>query len=186
MDKKWEDITIDPLQEHNAESHRITVESIQSALANLLADKKLSEISIKEIVEKAGVSRSAFYRNYQSKDEVLQSIVYTSFRDMISQINKNIDPSSREDWIKVIENMAIRCAKLYSVMTPDAWQSVTMLQCLNEYFTDMFPRTLESDTVYFRFIMGGTHNCIQYWLDSGMKETPKEIAEMILSCVWRQ
>lgn len=55
----------------NAESNKITKESIQEALICLLSEKDLDKISICELVQKAGVSRTAFYRNYSSKDEVL-------------------------------------------------------------------------------------------------------------------
>ena len=57
----------------NAESKRITRECMESALILLLENKTFAEISVSELVKRAGVSRTAFYRNYQSKEEVLQS-----------------------------------------------------------------------------------------------------------------
>ena len=51
----------------NAESKRITRECIESALILLLENKSFADISISELVKRAGVSRTAFYRNYESK-----------------------------------------------------------------------------------------------------------------------
>lgn len=57
----------------NEESNKITRECIQTALIHLLSEKDMDKISITEIVSRAGVSRTAFYRNYSSKEAVLSS-----------------------------------------------------------------------------------------------------------------
>ena len=93
---KWMDIEISPLQEYNAESHRVTLESIQLAIISLLREKSFSEITIQELVKKAGVSRSAFYRNYQSREEVLQFIVHNFFADLAKQMRLYTDEIFQE------------------------------------------------------------------------------------------
>lgn len=55
----------------NSEINAITRESIYLALQQLLETKTLAEITITEITSKAGVSRMAYYRNYQNKEEIL-------------------------------------------------------------------------------------------------------------------
>ncbi|CRH91822.1 mycofactocin system transcriptional regulator [Chlamydia trachomatis] len=57
----------------NKESNQLTRESIETALVFLLEKKDLNQISISELVKKAGVSRNAFYRNYKSKEEILEN-----------------------------------------------------------------------------------------------------------------
>nr|WP_082326184.1 TetR/AcrR family transcriptional regulator [Streptococcus sp. X13SY08] len=56
----------------NKESNQLTKESIETALLFLMEKKDLHQISISELVRKAGVSRNAFYRNYKSKEEILE------------------------------------------------------------------------------------------------------------------
>lgn len=55
----------------------IITDSIVTALFWLLKDKQLSEISVSDLVAKAGVSRSSFYRNFNSFEDV----VYSFFMD---------------------------------------------------------------------------------------------------------
>lgn len=184
MDAKWTAKIIDPLQEYNAETHRLTIESIQRAMIQLLQAKSFQAITIKELVERAGVSRSAFYRNYQTKEEVLQSIVYNSFAETTQEIRGMTDLESRDGWIKLIEQLALKCADMYSIMKSEAWQGGTLLQCMNEYMTDALPAMGIADALQPRFWMGGIYNSIQYWLDTGMKETPKILAEQIMRCIW--
>lgn len=60
------------LYNSNKESNQLTRESIETALLFLLEKKDMAQISISELVKKAGVSRNAFYRNYKSKEEILE------------------------------------------------------------------------------------------------------------------
>ena len=59
-----------------------------------------------------------------------------------------------------------------------------MLQCMNDYFTEMSRQlALDGDELQMRFWMGGMYNILQYWLDTGMKETPRELAMKIMSYI---
>ncbi|NQG96987.1 TetR/AcrR family transcriptional regulator [Streptococcus suis] len=60
------------LTKANQEVNKLTRESIETALLFLMEKKDLKQISISELVKKAGVSRNAFYRNYKSKEEILE------------------------------------------------------------------------------------------------------------------
>ena len=57
----------------NEESNKLTRECLQTALILLMAEKDIDKISVTELVAKAGVSRTAFYSNYTSKEEILTS-----------------------------------------------------------------------------------------------------------------
>lgn len=54
------------------ELHDSVLESITTALLQLMKTKKLQSISVSELCLKAGVSRISFYRNFQSKDDILR------------------------------------------------------------------------------------------------------------------
>ena len=56
---------------NNAEKNTYAKRQIKQAIIALLKEKDLNAISIGEIAEKAGVSRNAFYRNYDSKEGII-------------------------------------------------------------------------------------------------------------------
>lgn len=58
----------------NEETNRITKECIQSALILLMGEMPFHKITITEIVRRSGVSRTAFYRNFSSKEDVLSDL----------------------------------------------------------------------------------------------------------------
>ena len=68
------------LEKTNQEINQLTKEAIgelenRSQLQDQSqANNELGKITISELAAKAGVSRNAFYRNYKSKEEILETI----------------------------------------------------------------------------------------------------------------
>ena len=58
------------MQKRN-EVNALTKECIVTALLRLMEKQSYESISITDITNLAGVSRMAYYRNYNSKDEIL-------------------------------------------------------------------------------------------------------------------
>lgn len=64
----------DVLRLNNQESNRLTKECLTLALIYLMNEKPYDKITITELVKRSGVSRTAFYRNYSSKDDILSEL----------------------------------------------------------------------------------------------------------------
>ena len=86
-ERKISEKSLENLKRSNQESNAITRESLEISLLQLLDKKDLKKITISELVERAGVSRAAFYRNYESKEELLESI----FQSTVSNITKSLE-----------------------------------------------------------------------------------------------
>ncbi|CQR25210.1 transcriptional regulator [Streptococcus varani] len=107
------------LYQSNKEANQITRESIETALLHLMEKKELPQISISELVKKAGVSRNAFYRNYKSKEEILE-LAYErasqqwmdKWKELQSKMHKTGVPQTFSDFLqqqkeKVADNPAL-------------------------------------------------------------------------------
>ena len=82
------------LRLNNQESNNLTRECISMALMYLMSEKPYESISISEIAKRAGVSRTAFYRNYQTKDDVVREIgkqVIDTLSEIINKVETNAD-----------------------------------------------------------------------------------------------
>ena len=71
------------LRMSNRESNQLTRECLQTALIYLMSQMPFEKITITELVRRSGVSRTAFYRNYSSKEEILNELC-TSFLDSLA------------------------------------------------------------------------------------------------------
>ncbi len=57
---------------NNQQKNTWVKQQITSALLDLLREKKLADISVSELTDRAGVGRVSFYRNYQTKEDILR------------------------------------------------------------------------------------------------------------------
>ena len=57
---------------NNEQKNTYVKRQITDALLSLLKEKPLSDISVSELTDKAGIGRVSFYRNYQSKEDILR------------------------------------------------------------------------------------------------------------------
>ena len=63
------------------ETNAFVKECITEALLQLMKEKTLYEIAITEIVERAGVARVSFYRNFTSKENVIEQHLILLIRE---------------------------------------------------------------------------------------------------------
>ena len=69
---------------------------ITDALIELMGEKAFSKISIRDIVERAGLTRQTFYHNFDSKEEVLLHKSDSLFGDsqVVYKTTKSIENGS--------------------------------------------------------------------------------------------
>lgn len=62
---------------------RRSIEALRRALLDLVMEKPLEDVSIRDIAGRAGVSYPTFFRHYASKNEVLESIATEEVRRLL-------------------------------------------------------------------------------------------------------
>lgn len=99
---------------------RRTQKLIREALIGLLEERSFDGITVGEIAERAMVSRAAFYRYYQDKYDLVETI----FEEMLTAVQRDIEPIRREvishfdaesSWLDLFGRVA------ESQPTPRAW-----------------------------------------------------------------
>lgn len=66
--------------------------NITKALFQLMHEKSFSDITITELIRVAGVARVSFYRNYESKEDVLLTLI----DDVLEQFQNTIDSNEAD------------------------------------------------------------------------------------------
>lgn len=62
-------------------------EALRGALLLLVDEKPFEQIAIKEITERAGVSYPVFFRQFSSKEELLEDVAAGEVRNLLSRTN---------------------------------------------------------------------------------------------------
>ena len=63
-----------------------TQEKLQNALLELLAEKELKAITVKEICDRAGISRNAFYQHYGYKEDLYEQMVARATENILDSL----------------------------------------------------------------------------------------------------
>lgn len=170
---------------NNRQSNLVTRESLSIALIYLMNEKDFNKISITELVTRAGVSRTAFYRNYTSKEDLLKQIG-SALIARITELNlEERESQSEYDW----------CLKLFSTIQEHEESfrlflnaGLTPENLFNRNtFTDVLNLANDRKERYIRIAEeGALVSIINTWFREGMQETPEEMAEMCASLIHKR
>ena len=98
--------SLENLSNSNKESNRLTKESLEISLLQLLEKKELAKITISELVHRAGVSRAAFYRNYSSKEQILEEVFGKTVHNMMEKLSQfNLKTELYQVWIALFKEV---------------------------------------------------------------------------------
>lgn len=150
------------------------------ALYKLMKTKPYVSITIKEITEKAGVSRLTFYRNFSSKDDILERHFQTLFQQFMEHIESNCIDSLQSIielmyglWQKNEEHIHLLLQNnlgniLYAPFSQNLEVLLKHLQ-MSEKINDN----------QIAFISGGLYASMIKWINSE-NTNPKEIATSVM------
>ncbi len=166
---------MDKRKEANLEVKR----RIKDALYDLMAEKSFSEITVTDIIQRAGVARASYYRNYHSIEEILE----TAMRGVIREFEETADYDYTDYICYESVRHAFHFCLRYREHIMQLFQSGfsdMFLRILTEYVEvwagDMPASSVESYQLYF--FTGGLYNTVYKWFENGARESPEEMARM--------
>lgn len=148
---------------------------LTNALLDLLKEKPLNDISIRELTDKAKVGRASFYRNFNSKEDILKAHLDDIF---ISWINKNKSKSD-EPLSEQLRTLILHFEKNY-----DFYKLLNdrgLIYLIKDVIMNSMglnPESEKSEAYIKAFAAYATYGWIETWFQRGMKESADEIAEM--------
>ncbi len=163
------------LKAHNENLNRVVCESLQQALLMLMDSKDFTKISITELCKKAGVSRMAFYGNYDSIDDLLEEIVREYSADLIYRIGS---PFRHDVTLKWYEKMFARVeanADILGLLFRAGFK-YKYLSIVNN--SVLHNPDISTHKKYLRLVWAGSIvNIIIHWIDNNLAESVSEIAK---------
>lgn len=82
---------------------------ITSAAASLFAATILENVTVADIVKRAGVSRALFYRHYSSVNEVFDSVVDLVAQDFLARLETEASDDSEAELDRVLRDFLNTC-----------------------------------------------------------------------------
>jgi len=159
------------------------------ALSKLLEHKNYYEINITEIIEKAGISRATFYRNFKSKDDIVLLKVQMFFQEFYQDLLDFYRKVGTVDEQYLIQTFFKRIDEQEKVID-------TVIQTNLEYtmkdgileiikyhkdrFYELVKTNKRTEDYTMDIVASSTWTLLSRWHKSGKEETPPQLAKIYL------
>lgn len=163
------------LKAHSQEINKISKESLITSLILLMKQKPYDKITISELCIKAGVSRTAFYGNFKTKDDLLTLYVLNMNTELINKIGSPFRNDTSLDWYINLFQVIKDNSEILILIFKAGFQK-KYLEILNSMV--LHNPSIPIEKKYQRLIWsGGVENALSYWLlESSLKESVEDIA----------
>jgi AcrR family transcriptional regulator len=178
---------------------RYTRMVIRDSLIELMKQRPITDISIKEICALADVSRPTFYAHYRDQYDVLKNIedeIFAYFENVVFVISANSEKkiSKRritlliETVLQYIENDSNSVKVLLSENGDIGFQRkffhrfITHLQHVIKHYSE---KTSDEKIIecYSVFVVHGIIALVHHWVKSGMNIPKNELAKMLVELI---
>lgn len=165
---------------------RYTKSIIEEAFLSIVHEKPLSKVTVSEICTRAEINRGTFYRYYLDVYDLADKMA----DEGLERVKKAVSGESGRDFQTALAEM-LRFLKedsrlfylALSGIFDEKQQNSFMQRVFVEFFTALGTQLPNADEDLrlrqFAYISGGSGALIEYWLRSGTKESPEEMAELI-------
>lgn len=169
------------LRRHSEEVNKLAVESLQGALLQLIVKKPYDRITVTELCRKAGVSRMAFYGNFQSKDDIFRRIITDLHGELIARVGSPFRQTFSGNWYVKMFNFAAEKSNILQPIFAAGYRD-KYLEFVNTMVLQRSTFSVEEKYVALLWT-GAIINATVQWLTSGRKETPEQMANYCSKCL---
>ncbi|MDQ7094333.1 TetR/AcrR family transcriptional regulator [Desulfosporosinus sp. PR] len=176
---------------------RYTRSILRDALIDLINEKGFDAVTVGDIAERAMVNRATFYRHYQDKYALVESIFQETVDTMLNEFGPpaedietfiKLDSAFESGWTKLFEHFA-RYDRLYRAMLGSRgsnWFKAHMINSIAELYKkresplilqlmaskkmDIPPEVISS------WFAGWLVSVLTWWLENDMKYSPQQMA----------
>ena len=156
-------------------------EYITEALLQLMKKKEFEKLTIEEITTKAGVNRSTYYRNFKSKEMIIEFY----FDNILFNFFEKIKNENIVDFSSYLKNLL----KYYYqerenlLLIYKQGLSYIFLDELNKIFfnAEKNNKLTDKEKIYRYYHIGGIFNIFSYWFSTNMDILPEVLADISVS-----
>lgn len=149
---------------------------ITEAFLLLIKRKEYKDISVTEICKKAGVTRMSFYRNFESKEDIL-----------LKRVRQVTDLFLKESAISYkCDTISSYFIKLFTHMEQQkelctALNKAGLIHMIKDEFDRVFLNTYKQEYDEYKslFLAGGIYNVFLFWFMNDCRDNPKDLAKRL-------
>ncbi len=165
--------TVSPMSNEGRNSYVIA--HITKSLLELLEDKAIEDISIRELCGHAGVGRASFYRNFNCKQDILSAYINQLFDGWKSDWQKN-DNMPLSSLIGIIFEHFEQHRAFYHLLNER--HLIYLLKDAILDIMDLKPDLPKGEAYAKAFATYSLYGWIEVWFLRGMQESAEEMKQL--------
>jgi AcrR family transcriptional regulator len=178
---------------------RRTRDVLGDALVELMHEKPFPDITVQQVLDRAGVSRSTFYTHYRDKDDLFLSDVEDFLELMAFHLSRQGDRSNRVAPVRELLAHIAEWQEFHGVLVK-AGKIRDFLELGQGYFARAIEQRLaerengdrarsvargrKASTALAQMLAGALMSLLTWWITSGKLGTPAELDELYHRMVW--
>jgi AcrR family transcriptional regulator len=169
-----------------------TRDRLGDALIALMQEKSFDEITVQDVLDRAGVGRSTFYVHYSDKNDLFLSDVEDFLENVSTALKRQGATTKRLLPVQEFFTHVGESRELYLAMVKSG--KIHDLRALGE---GLFARSIEERlqaagieiepmqrSAQAHALAGSFFSLLDWWMDKGMKADPKEMDEVFHRMAW--
>jgi AcrR family transcriptional regulator len=173
---------------------RRTRDRLGDALVELLVQKPFDDITVQDVLDGAGVSRSTFYTHYRDKNDLFLSDAEEFFEGMATALSRFEDKSERVAPVQELFAHVGEARPFYNALV-ESGRMHDVIQLGQEHFArgieqrlNEIPRsrTIPPDRrgAIAHGLAGSLFSLLTWWAQHGMTLSPEEMDKLFHRLVW--
>lgn len=165
-----------------------------NALIALVLEKPIDEVTVQQVLNRAGVGRSTFYLHFRDKDDLFLSQLEDGLEMWTTALSKNQEKSRRVAPVREFFAHVADARKLYESLV-DSGRIQAFFDLAQGYFARGIARRLKEISpanpgqheldACSHGLAGNLLSLLKWWMDRGAKESPQAIDEVFHRMVWK-
>jgi len=172
---------------------RYTQMVLQDSLLELMKQKPISKITIKELCENADINRTTFYSHYTDQYDLLNKIEGETLSWAEKMVTTLLEQTDKNETIKILEGILqyiVDNRKHIQVLMSEQGDIDFQKQLLSMIYnrcgiSPSNEKNAYTNEYYFIFVVNGSVGMIQYWLKNGLNKSAEEMAEIIYNMAFK-
>lgn len=159
---------------------------IRNSFLELLKEKPVNRITVKEICERSEINRATFYKHYQDPFDLLEQLEDELLAHTRGVLSENAYTDITALYMDMLNTLKEN-EKLYRVIGSSHGDHSLYTRIFADSYEQAFPLIARRfphldhtrQNLLYYYISQGCSGIVSYWFTNGMKEPPEEIAEFI-------
>ena len=160
-------------------------QGIKDSVIQLMAEKPYMDITVTDIVTRAGVARASFYRNFSSINDVIDAISDELSEELIEDVSPILHHYDERKWREFLFNHFYRIERRQKQMKKIRFENISVIFTRTEDKIQQSESLFAEDTIQNKYLivgkMGLINSVTKKWVDTGMQETPEEMIDFLVS-----